>query len=212
MYDRRVLVVAAAGLCAALWTYACGDGATEPPTPAPDPPRPATVAVAPATVQFTALGATEQLTVEVRDQHGSVMTGATVTWSSSAAAVATVSVTGLVTAIGNGTATITGTAGQASGTAAVTVAQVAAGITVTPAADTLVVGDTLRLTAEAADAYPKRRNSWQAICRSGGATARTRSSTSMARAENTGSVHCGRAPKLCSRNSCRGGQPAKPSS
>ena len=43
--SRRILVVAAAGLCAALWTYACGDGATEPPPPAPDPPRPASVAV-----------------------------------------------------------------------------------------------------------------------------------------------------------------------
>ena len=58
MNRRRILVVVAVGLCAALWTYACGDGATEPPPPTPDPPRPASVVVAPATVQLTAVGAT----------------------------------------------------------------------------------------------------------------------------------------------------------
>ncbi len=152
MNRRRILVVAAAGLCAAVWTYACGDGATEPPTPPPDPPRPATVAVAPATVRLTALGATEQLTAEVRDQNGQVMAGAAVTWSSSAASIATVSGSGLVTAVGNGTASITATAGSASGTATVTVAQEVSAVTVKPAADTVVAGDTLRLAAEAADA------------------------------------------------------------
>ena len=152
MNGRRILVVAAIGLCAALWTYACGDGATEPPPPAPDPPRPATVAVAPASVQFTALGATEQLTAEVRDQNGNAMAGATVTWTSSAAAVATVSATGLVTAVASGTATITATAGSASGGATVTVAQEVSAVAVTPSADTVVAGDTLRLAAEAADA------------------------------------------------------------
>ena len=152
MNRRRILVVAAAGLCAAVWTYACGDGATEPPTPPPDPPRPATVAVAPATVRLTALGATEQLTAEVRDQNGNAMTGAAVSWASSAASVATVSSTGLVTAVGNGTATITATAGSASGSATVTVAQEVSAVAVSPAADTLVAGDTLRLAAEADDA------------------------------------------------------------
>ena len=152
MNRRRILVVAAAGLCAAVWTYACGDGATEPPTPPPDPPRPATVAVVPATVQLTALDATEQLMAEVRDQNGNAMAGATVSWASSAASVATVSSTGLVTAVGNGTASITATAGSASGTATVTVAQEVSAVTVSPAADTLVVGDTLRLASEATDA------------------------------------------------------------
>ena len=152
MNRRSILGVAAAGLCAAVWTYACGDGATEPPTPPPDPPRPATVAVAPATVRLTALGAMEQLTAEVRDQNGNAMAGAAVSWASSAAAVATVSASGLVTAADNGTATITATAGSASGSATVTVAQKVSAVTVSPAADTLVAGDTLRLAAEATDA------------------------------------------------------------
>ena len=152
MNRHRILVVAAAGLCAAVWTYACGDGATEPPTPPPDPPRPTTVAVAPATVRLTALGATEQLTAEVRDQNGNAMARATVTWASSAASGATVSSTGLVTAAGNGPATITATAGAVSGSAAVTVAQEVSAVVVSPAEATLVHGDTLRLTAGAVDA------------------------------------------------------------
>ena len=116
----RGLLVAAA-LSATLWAYACGDGVTEPPTPPPDPPRPATVMVTPATAQLGALGATLQLTAEVRDQNGQAMAGAAVTWASGSAAVATVSGSGLVTAADNGTATITATAGSASGTATVTV-------------------------------------------------------------------------------------------
>ena len=138
-------LVAIAALAAA-----CGDGATEPP---PDPPRPATVTVTPATVEFTALDATVQLAADVRDQHDQVMAGAPVTWSSSTAAVATVDASGLVTAVGNGTATITASAGSASGMAAVTVMQVPDSVAVLPAEATIAaLGDTLRLAAEAFDA------------------------------------------------------------
>ena len=148
----RSFISVAATLSATLWVYACGDGTTEPPTPTPDPPRPTTVAVTPATTQLTALGATVQLSAEIRDQNGQVMAGAAVTWSSSATSIATVSGSGLVTAAGNGTATITATAEAASGTATVTVAQEVSAVVVSPAADTLVTGDTLRLAAEATDA------------------------------------------------------------
>ncbi len=131
------------------WASACGDGTTEPPT---DPPRPTAVAVTPATAELAALGSTVQLSAEVRDQYGNVMAGATVAWASSAAAVAGVDTAGLVTAHDNGVATVTATAGSASGTAAVTVAQQVSAVAVSPAVDTLVVGDTLRLAAEATDA------------------------------------------------------------
>ena len=159
---RGLLV--AASLSATLWAYACGDGATEPPAPPPDPPRPTTVAVTPATAQLGALGATVQLSAEVRDQNGQAMAGAAVTWASDATAVATVGGSGLVTAAGNGPATITATAGSASGIATVTVAQEVSAVAVSPAADTLVTGDTLRLAAEAADAnghaVPEAEFSW----------------------------------------------------
>ena len=119
MSRYRILILVPATLSATLWAYACGDGTTAPPTPRP--PRPTTVAVTPATTQLTALGATVQLSAEVRDQNGQVMAGAAVTWSSSTTSIATVSGSGLVTAAGNGTVTIAASAGGASGTAAVTV-------------------------------------------------------------------------------------------
>ncbi len=127
-----------------------GDGSIAPP---PDPPRPTTVAVSPATAEIAALGATVQLTAEVRDQNGQVMAGAVVAWSSGDASVVTVETTGLVTAVANGVATVTATSGPASGSATVTVEQVVRAVTVSPAADTLLaLGDTVRLVAEAADA------------------------------------------------------------
>ena len=144
-----LVVAATAGLA---WVAGCGDGGTEPPAPPPDPPRATTVTVSPATADLTALGETVQLRAEVRDQNGQAMAGASVTWASGSAAVATVSAAGLVTAAAIGTATITATAGGVSGTAAVTVAQTVSAVAVAPAADPLVVGDTLRLAAEATDA------------------------------------------------------------
>ena len=134
---------------ATLWAYACGDGTTEPP---PYFPEPTTVTVSPTTAELTALGATAQLSAEVRDQNGQAMAGATVTWASSAAAVATVSASGLVTAVANGNATITATAGDASGSATVSVAQEVSAVEVVPDTATVVVGDTLRLAATATDA------------------------------------------------------------
>ncbi len=131
--------------------FACGDTGVGP-TPA-DPPRPTTVAITPATATLGALGASVRLSAEVRDQNGQVMAGAAVAWTTSDASVATVDVSGSVTAVANGAASITATAGSASGTAAVTVAQEVSAVVVTPAAHTLVAfGDTVRLVAEAVDA------------------------------------------------------------
>ena len=121
MSRQRHFIVLSAAMATVAWAVACGDGGTEPPAPPPDPPRATTVTVSPATTELNALGTTEQLTAEVRDQNGQVMAGASVTWASSSAAVATVSAAGLVTAAGNGTATITAMAGGVSGTATVTV-------------------------------------------------------------------------------------------
>ena len=50
------------------------------------------------------------------------MASAAVTWATSSSSVATVSSTGLVTSVANGTATITATSGAVTGTAAVSVA------------------------------------------------------------------------------------------
>jgi hypothetical protein len=87
----------------------------------------------------------------VKDANDSTMSGATVSWSTSAASVATVSSTGLVTSVADGTATITATSGSASGTAAVTVAIPAPADTIIAvmvgdsAASSITVGNQLKL-------------------------------------------------------------------
>lgn len=138
-------------LAAVLLTGCSGDSDTPTGTAPPPPPVPTSVSVSPATAELTALGATVQLSAEVRDQNGQAIAGATVVWSSSDALVATVAGSGLVTAVNSGTATITATAGAVSGEARVRVTQSAASVVVSPAADTLARGDTLRLVAEAFD-------------------------------------------------------------
>ena len=96
-----------------------GDNPTQPPSL--ESARPTAITVGPATVELTTLGATVQLTAEVRDQNARIMVGAPLTWDSDDAAVATVDATGLVTAVGDGAATITANAGSAVGSAAIEV-------------------------------------------------------------------------------------------
>ena len=120
MTRHRTLIRLSAALAGVALVWACGgDSPTAPPTP--EPARPTTVTVSPATADLTALGATVQLSAEVRDQNAGVMAGATVTWSSGDTSVATVDASGLVTAAGNGTATITASAGSGRGMAEITV-------------------------------------------------------------------------------------------
>ena len=106
-------------------SFSCGDSPTDtgPPHPPPPAPVPTTVSVTPSTAELSVLGATVQLAAEVRDQAGHAMPGAPVSWASGDESVATVDASGLVTAVANGTTTVTATAGSASGTAMVTVAR-----------------------------------------------------------------------------------------
>ena len=83
----------------------------------------ASVGVRPSTLSLTA-GQTAQLTTTVLDFAGNVLNGRTVTWATSAAAVATVATSGLVTAVGAGVATITATSEGKSAAAVVTVTTV----------------------------------------------------------------------------------------
>ena len=123
-----MLVIAAAG---------CKKTPTEPPPPPPPPPTVQSVAVSPESKTLTSLGEATTLTAEVRLSNGSVGTQ-TPTWNSSNPAVATV-VSGTVTAVGNGQTTISAVVGSASGSAAITVAQVVASVRLLPA-DTVIKG------------------------------------------------------------------------
>jgi uncharacterized protein YjdB len=80
----------------------------------------ASVTVSPASASLY-VHQTVQLAAIPRDSVGNPLTGRPVTWSTSGAAIATVSGTGLVTATGAGTATITATSEGKSGAATMTV-------------------------------------------------------------------------------------------
>lgn len=98
---------------------ACGGGGTEPVVDN----AVATVSISsPATT--IAPGATVQMTAVARNAGGSTVSGGTPTWSSSTQSVATVSSSGLVTAVANGTSTITATIDGKNGTRVITVATI----------------------------------------------------------------------------------------
>ena len=139
-------------LSAVLLLLACGDGE---PTAPPTPPTPVatSITLSATTLSLSSLGETQPISATVKDQNGATMSGASVTWSSSAASVATVSSTGLVTSVADGSATITATSGSASANASASIQQVAVSITLSP--DSLVFaapGDTATVTATVLDA------------------------------------------------------------
>jgi len=86
----------------------------------PPPPVVTTVTVAPPTASIV-VGATVTLTATVKDQNGNVMSGQTITWSSGNTANATVSSSGVVTGVAQGSATITANCSGKAGTSTVTV-------------------------------------------------------------------------------------------
>lgn len=114
-----------------------------------NPPSPNLVVVTPAQA-LVQQGATAQFTAEVLDALGRVIPNSPVTFSSSDAAVASVSPTGLLTGVTPGAATISATSGGKTGTAQVTVTNVpVASVAVTPNAPTIQVGKTVALAAQA---------------------------------------------------------------
>jgi len=132
-------------LCVAIGCAA--DGGTNPPNVT------SVLITAPATApSFQTLGRTVQFAAEPRD-GATILAGLTLTWSSSAPAVASVSGTGLVTAASNGSTLIRASAqGVLSDPVVVTVAQVADATIITPTSVAMgAIGSTRQLTAASAD-------------------------------------------------------------
>src|SRR5437870_7528582 len=113
----------------------------------------ASVGVTPASAT-THPGLTVQLTATPQDAAGNPLTGRTVTWATSAATIATVDATGLVTGKGaGGPVTVTATSEGKSRTAAITVTPIpVATVAVAPPTASIVVGATVQLTATPQDA------------------------------------------------------------
>ncbi len=117
----------------------------------PSTPTITSVTVAPNAFTVTA-GQTRQLTATAKDASGNTVS-TTFQWSSGNPPVATVSGSGLVTAVLAGTATISATAGGVTGTSAATVNAVpVASVTVSPNTFSKTVGQTQQLVATTRDA------------------------------------------------------------
>ena len=100
-------------------TTGCGD----PEIPAaPEPPRAAAIAIEPATLHLVSLGERATFTATITDQYGAAFPG-TVEWSGSDEAVFAVEA-GTVTAVGNGTGTLTASIEGLSATAEVVVEKI----------------------------------------------------------------------------------------
>ena len=119
------------------------------------------VTVAPAASTINVAG-TQQLTANPLDQNTAAFVGATITWSSSDTAIATVDASGLVTGVAAGSATITATAVSGvvtvTGTASVTVVAVPptsvptiTTINVTPVNPLIAFGTTKQFVATGVD-------------------------------------------------------------
>jgi len=111
------------------------------------------VVLAPAYDTLTAIGDTVQLAATVTDQHGAVVSGASVMWASEDSAIAAVDSSGAVTARGPGTTTVSATVHDRVGQARITVAQRVRAVAI--ARDTVVrlpEGGSLQLLARSLDA------------------------------------------------------------
>lgn len=127
-----------------------GDGVTPPPTP-----QVASVVItAPsAAPTFGTLGRTVQFAAQARDAAGAAVSGVTLTWASSNSSVASISAAGLVTAVANGTTTVTAAGGgRTSAGVTVTVTQVPLTAVVSPANPTIgALGSTRQFTVQLRD-------------------------------------------------------------
>jgi len=135
----------------AVTLLACGGG-DGPSVPAEEPAVAAAISFSTPTA-IVGLRAQVRLDLRVRDaENHDITTRATVQWSSSSQAVATVDATGLITGLTlGGTTTITATSNGLSATIALTVTP--ARIEILPAVSAIPVTTTLQLSAAAVDFY-----------------------------------------------------------
>ena len=117
----RLRLTRAGSLVGGLIIWVCGGEEAAGPGQQQQPPPPtvASVVVTPSTATLVSLGETVQLTASAQDASGTAIPGQTFTWSSSDGSVATVSPSGLVTAVAAGSATITAATAGISGAAAI---------------------------------------------------------------------------------------------
>lgn len=123
----------------------------------PDPLVPSSIAInAPATTPFTSAGDTRTFTAIVRNSAGQVIANPSIEWISSATNVATVSNsasgTVTVTAVGDGTASISARSGTIQESVQIVVHRTLASVELLAPSQTVALGSSTRLAAHALDA------------------------------------------------------------
>jgi uncharacterized protein YjdB len=111
----------------------------------------ATVTISPDPVDLD-LNATQQLSVELRDANGNVLSGRTVNWSSSNSSIASVDSAGLVTANSEGTAQVSATSEGVSDSVNVNVTSTVSSVVVTPDTARIYADGTVQLSVQVLDA------------------------------------------------------------
>lgn len=111
----------------------------------------AAVNVAPAALDLI-VGGSDKLNAVAVDGNGNVLPNRQISWSSGSPGIATVSTDGTVHAVGVGTAVIIASSEGRVGTSTVSVSGVPIGsVVVSPASDTVIIGDMISLTYEVRD-------------------------------------------------------------
>jgi hypothetical protein len=132
-------------LCTSVLTVACGGDSS-------GPPAVASVDVS-APAGDVAVGQSTQLSATVRDAKGNALSNRTITWTTSAASIATVSTTGLVTGVTVGQVTITATSEGKAGSRSVNIVPPPVStVSVTAGSNVLQIGQTTQLSAVTRDA------------------------------------------------------------
>ena len=145
-------VVSAAGVGGPVTITASAEGKSGAATVTVTPVPVATVALEPGSASLR-VGASTRFRVVARDGAGNVLAGRAATLVTSNAAVATVDASGLLTAVGVGTATLTATVEGKTAVAEITVVPVpVASLAIEPATASIQVGATLQLRVVARDA------------------------------------------------------------
>jgi uncharacterized protein YjdB len=112
----------------------------------------AAISIAPPTIALQA-GKTLQVTATPRDSAGNVLGGLATTWSSSDTNIAKISTTGMLTARGEGSASVHVEIGGKSADAPVAIAKApVASVTVSPGAPSVAIANTVQFTASTLDA------------------------------------------------------------
>lgn len=156
--DENVAVVSSSGRVQALspgnvTITATADGVNGTASVSVTRPAPVVVSVdVSPNASILTVGDQVSLTATPRDGQGNAISGLSVSWGSTDSSVATVSGSGVVTAVAPGNATIIATAGSRSGTASVTVRAAVNAVSVTPGTNILLPGATTTLTVSVQDA------------------------------------------------------------